>query len=134
VAIIHVPRPKQTSRDPNRKASSLLLTQVEHMHAAEKRLPIRYHTEIYTNAIKTEGEAAEYIASATAAIHKAHDDATKRKVNKVRKEGRLPKIAAVAAEESARSRKSKKTDSTLHKVAGAKSKSTRGASQSGRKK
>ena len=35
------------------------------MHTAEKRLPLRYRTEIYINAIKTEGEAARYIREVT---------------------------------------------------------------------
>jgi len=49
------------------------------MHAAEKRLPIRYRTDIYVNAIKTEGEAAKYISEVTTAIYRAHEDAAKRR-------------------------------------------------------
>jgi hypothetical protein len=61
--------------DPNRPISSLLKTQVEHFHEAEKRLPSRYHSEIYVNAIKTEDEAAKYIRAVTEAIHAAHKEA-----------------------------------------------------------
>ena len=60
------------------------------MHTAEKRLPLRYRTEIYVNAIKTEGEAARYIAQVTAAIHRAHGDAAKQRAKRVPK----PKPAA----------------------------------------
>ncbi|MGA7766078.1 MAG: hypothetical protein WCA27_07605 [Candidatus Sulfotelmatobacter sp.] len=55
--------------------SSLLKMQIEHLHEAEKRLPLRHHSGIYINAIKTEGEAAKYIHAVTEAIHEAHEDA-----------------------------------------------------------
>jgi hypothetical protein len=77
MTMIHVPRPPKNSLNLNRPVSALILAQVEHMHTAEKRLPLRYRTEIYVNAIKTEGEAARYISKVTAAIHRAHDDAAK---------------------------------------------------------
>jgi hypothetical protein len=77
MTMIHVPRPPKNSLNLNRPVSSLVLAQVEHMRTAEKRLPLRYRTEIYVNAIKTEGEAARYISEVTAAIHRAHDDAAK---------------------------------------------------------
>ena len=48
-----------------------------YLQTAESRLPLRYRSEIYVNAIKTEGEAARYIAQVTTAIHRAHDDAAK---------------------------------------------------------
>lgn len=77
MTMIHVPRPAKSSLNLNRPVSSLILSQVEHMHTAEKRLPLRYRTEIYINAIKTEGEAARYISEVTSAIHRAHSDAAK---------------------------------------------------------
>jgi hypothetical protein len=77
MTMIHVPRPPKNSLNLNRPVSALILAQVEHMHTAEKRLPLRYRTEMYVNAIKTEGEAARYISRVTAAIHRAHDDAAK---------------------------------------------------------
>ena len=126
MAIIHVPRPKRSSMNPMRLASSLLLTQVEHMHAAEKRLPLRYRTEIYVNAIKTEGEAAEYIAKATAAIHKAHDDVAKQRIRTFPRSGRVLKIAAAAEK--------KPTSTAKNKTAGGKGKAIRGKSKSSRKK
>lgn len=77
MTMIHVPRPPKNSLNLNRPVSSLILAQVDHMHTAEKRLPLRYRTEIYVNAIKTEGEAARYISQVTTAIHRAHADAAK---------------------------------------------------------
>lgn len=75
MTVIHVPRPPQSARDPNRPVNSLLKVQIEFLHHAERRLPLRYRTEIYANAIKTEGEAATYIREVTEAIHQAHADA-----------------------------------------------------------
>ena len=51
--------------DPDRPANALLLAQVSHLQHAERRLPLRYRSEIYTHAIKTEGEAARYIREVT---------------------------------------------------------------------
>ncbi len=82
MTMIHVPRPPKNSLNLNRPVSSLVLAQVEHMHTAEKRLPLRYRTEIYINAIKTEGEAARYISKVTSAIHRAHDDAAKQRTKR----------------------------------------------------
>jgi hypothetical protein len=75
--------------NPNRPVSSLLLTQVEHLQHAERRLPLRYRTDIYTHAIRTEGEAGAYIQEVTRAIHKAHADADRRRARKPKRKGRL---------------------------------------------
>jgi hypothetical protein len=75
MTVIKVPKPPVSAYDPNRPVSSLLKMQIEHLSEAEKRLPLRYRSEIYVNAIRTEGEAANYIQSVTEAIHKAHADA-----------------------------------------------------------
>ena len=96
MAMIHVPRPPKSSMNPNRRVSSLLLTQVEHMHTAEKRLPHRYHTDIYVNAIKTEGEAARYISEVTKAIHRAHEDAARQRAKSVPSPGGGLRLAAAA--------------------------------------
>jgi hypothetical protein len=61
--------------NPNRPVNALLKAQVQHLHAAERNLPLRHRTDIYINAIKTEGEAAEYIRQVTEAIHEAHEAA-----------------------------------------------------------
>lgn len=91
---IHVPRPPESAWNPGRAASSLLRTQVEHVHFAEKRLPVRYHTDIYVNAIHTEGEAAEYIGRVTSAIYRAHQDAAKRRARSAPIPGRVLALAA----------------------------------------
>jgi hypothetical protein len=75
MTVIRVPRPSRKSMNPDRDANALLLAQVEHLQHAERRLPLRYRTTIYTHAIRTEGEAARYIREVTEAIHTAHADA-----------------------------------------------------------
>lgn len=75
MATIHVPRPSTQVMNPDRPINALLLAQVEHLQHAERRLPLRYRSEIYTHAIRTEREAARYIRQVTEAIHKAHADA-----------------------------------------------------------
>jgi hypothetical protein len=78
MSVIRVPKP-QGNFDPDRPVSSLLLTQIQHMHEAEKNLPPRYHSEHYIKAIRTEREAAEYIRDVTEAIGQAHADAEARR-------------------------------------------------------
>ena len=75
MTLIHVPRPPKNAMDLNRPISSLLEAQIEHLHEAEKSLPLRHRSDIYTHAIRTEGEAATYIRAVTEAIHKAHKEA-----------------------------------------------------------
>jgi hypothetical protein len=101
MALIHVPRPPKDAANPNRPVSSLLQAQMEHLHEAEKRLPQQYKSQIYINAIKTEGEAAEYIQKVTEAIHRAHTDAAAKRAGKGRQRGLA--IAAVADEATAKS-------------------------------
>lgn len=82
MATIHVPRPSTKSMNQDRPANALLLAQVAHLQHAESRLPLRYRSEIYAHAIKTEGEAAEYIREVTEAIHRAHADAAKQRAKR----------------------------------------------------
>lgn len=77
--IIHVPRPSKKAMDQNRPANALIMSQISHLQHAERRLPLRYRSQIYTHAIHTEGEAAEYIREVTQAIHQAHADTVKRR-------------------------------------------------------
>jgi hypothetical protein len=77
--VIHVPRPSKKAMNPDRPANALILAQISHLQHAERRLPLRYRSEIYTHAIQTEGEAAEYIREVTEAILQAHADAAKRR-------------------------------------------------------
>jgi hypothetical protein len=75
MAVILIPRPSKKAYNPERAANALLLSQIEHLQHAERRLPLRYRSKIYTHAVRTEGEAATYIREVTEAIHKAHADA-----------------------------------------------------------
>ena len=100
---IIVPRPKGV-RNPNRPAGSLLLAQVKHLREAEKSLPPRYHSGIFSHAIQTESEAALYVRAVTEAIHAAHDDAAAERMKKVPKRKRVIEIAAVADEAAERKR------------------------------
>ena len=75
MAIIPVPKPSKKAKNPDRPMNCLLQAQVAHLQQAECRLPLRYRSEIYTHAIRTEGEAARYIREVTEAIHQAHADA-----------------------------------------------------------
>lgn len=94
--------PAQSAYDPSRPISSLLKSQVEHLYEAETRLPLQYRSGIYVNAIKTEGEAANYIHAITEAIYSAHADAAVARQESDRKRG--IEIAAVADEDAERRR------------------------------
>jgi hypothetical protein len=101
---IPVPRPQPKKVwNPDRPVSSLLQTQMRHLHDAERNLPLRYRSELYINAIQTEGEAAAYIRHVTEAIHQAHDDAAALRAIPRRKRGIA--IAAAAERPSRKPRK-----------------------------
>ena len=103
MTVIHVPRlDPQSAMDRDRPVNALLKSQILHLHEAERRLPVRHHTDIYINAIKTEGVAVEYIRAVTEAIHGAHAEAAARRAK------RRPaiEIAAVADEGPVRKPKS----------------------------
>ncbi len=102
MTLIHVPKPPGSALNPHRPVSSLLTTQIEHFYLAEKRLPLRYRTGIYTNAIRTEAEAARYIHEVTDAIHRAHDDAARLRARKAPRRTRVIDIAAVADDRPSR--------------------------------
>lgn len=99
MVLIPVPKPPRSAIDPNRPVNALLEAQIMHLHDAEKRLPAKYHTDVYINAIKTEGEASEYIRAVTEAIHRAHAEAAAKRMPK--RKGVI-EIAAVADEEAER--------------------------------
>jgi len=121
---IQVPRPPKSAFNPNRPVSALLKAQVEYLHEAERRLPLRYRSETYINAIKTEGEASEYIREVTEAIHNAHAEADAARVRVVPKLRAVIEIAAVADERAERKRARKKKKRRPRKTTG----------ESGRKK
>lgn len=114
MAVIHVPRPPKSAHDPERPANALLIAQVTHLQHAERRLPLRYRSEIYSHAIRTEGEAAKYIHDVTEAIHKAHDDAAAERAK--RKKGL--RIAASAEPTARRGGSKAKTSKAKAKSSG----------------
>jgi hypothetical protein len=113
MAIIFVPRPSSKAMNPDRPISSLLLAQIQHLQHAERRLPPRYHSEIYTHAIKTEGEAARYIREVTEAIHQAHADAGKQRAR--RKRGLEIAAAAETPKRKSASKSKKKSNKRAKK-------------------
>jgi hypothetical protein len=72
MVLIPVPKPPKSAMRPDRPVNTLLRNQIQHLQEAEFRLPVKLQTNVYINAIKTEGEAAEYIQRVTQALHKAH--------------------------------------------------------------
>ena len=106
MTLIPVPRPSRNASDPDRPVNALLMAQVQHLQHAERRLPLKYRSEIYTHAIKTEREAAEYIREVTEAIHQAHADAARRRVKRAPARKRGLEIAASAEKSKKKSVKS----------------------------
>jgi hypothetical protein len=90
---IPVPRPPKSAMDRDRRVSTLLKNQILHLQEAEFRLPARAQTNIYVNAIKTEGEAADYIQQVTRALHSEHG---------IQPQGNAPAIAVVRKRRPAR--------------------------------
>ena len=110
MVLIPVPKPPKSAMNPDRPVSKLLRNQMEHLQRAEFRLPIKQQTNIYINAIKTEGEAADYIQRVTQAIHDAHEvEPTGAAPGPVavtpRRKSKGREIAAVADERPTRKRK-----------------------------
>jgi hypothetical protein len=110
MTVVYFDRPKGV-RNPERAAGSLLLAQVKHLREAEKNLPARYQSGIFSHAIQTEGEAARYVRAVTEAIHAAHDNAEAERVMRTRtqKRKRVIEIAAVADEATERKARNKRT-------------------------
>jgi hypothetical protein len=115
MAVIKIRRPLKSAWNPNRPMSSLVKWQIEHLHQAEKRLPVQHQTGMYVNAVRTEGEAADYTRAVTEAIHRAHAEAEAQRVPSVPPKRRpVIDIAAVADEKVERksASKAKKKKST----------------------
>lgn len=102
MTVIHVPKPPQSAMDADRPVNALLKAQIEHLYEAEKRLPSRYQSEIYVNAIKTEQQAANYIRAVTEAIQAAHADAAAQRAKAAPGRKRPLEIAAVAEQPTAK--------------------------------
>src|SRR5664279_5298624 len=101
MAIVYFDEPK-SKVDQNRPANALLLAQVQHLREAEKSLPPKYHSGIFSHAIQTEGEAARYVRAVTEAIHAAHDDAAAERVKRAPKRKHVLEAATVADEAAER--------------------------------
>jgi len=128
MVLIHVPRPPRRAMNPHRPVNALLQSQMQHLQDAELNLPARLQTNIYVNAIKTEGEAGEYIRRVTEAIHHAHDSAAQKRAKQARKRTGVIDIAAAAEDRPSRSAERGKAKKRAKKKSTktAKKKSTRG--------
>lgn len=116
MTIIRVPKPPKSALNKDRPISSLLKTQIRHLQEAEFRLPARAQTDIYINAIKTEGEAADYIRQVTANLHAEHGSGQPGGTSaKKPKPGKKLTIAAMAKTKKAVKSKSKRTISSRKK-------------------
>ena len=105
MSLIHVPRPPKSAMDRHRPVNALLQAQMQHLQDAELKLPARLQTNIYVNAIKTEGEAGEYIRRVTEAIHHAHNAAAAKRARPTRQRtGVIDFAAAAEAKPSRRAR------------------------------
>jgi hypothetical protein len=115
--LIPVPRPSKSAMNPDRPANALLLSQVEHLRKAERDLPLRYRSEIYVKAIKTEREASRYIREVTEAIHQAHQDAAAEHAKITSRSKKGLTLAASAAKSSRKktASKAKRNNSTRRK-------------------
>lgn len=121
MTLIHVPRPKvKLAMDTSRPVNSLLKVQIQHLHDAELKLPIGLQTNIYINAIKTEGEAGEYIRRVTEAIREAHAAAETKRMRPALKTRRVIEIAAVADEAAERRMRNKSTSKKKRSTSGRK--------------
>ena len=134
MTLIHVPKPPRSALNAQRPVSSLLTTQIEHFYLAEKRLPLQYRTGIYTNAIRTEAEAARYIREVTDAIHRAHDDAARLRARKAPRRTSVIDIAAVADDLTPRNASVKRKTKSAPKSAKKKSAKRKSAPKSASRK
>ena len=64
--VIRIPKPRHNAFNKHRPISTLLRMQVKHFHEIEKELLLAGLTDI--ELIKTEGQAAEYVAKMTARL------------------------------------------------------------------
>lgn len=70
MAKIRVPKPPADALNKDRRISELLKSQLKHMQEVEKHLPAHHQTRTNIDAIKTEREAAKYIRTITAKLHR----------------------------------------------------------------
>jgi hypothetical protein len=77
--VVTVPKPSRTAYNPARplEKNQLIQAQVRHFREADRQLPPELQSGVDITAIKTEGEASQYIRSVTRAIHKAGERSRK---------------------------------------------------------
>jgi hypothetical protein len=75
--------------NPDRPISSLIRTQLLHLHHAERlRVPPEEHTNININTLHTERQASKYIQKVTALLHKHGKAAAKKSKKPAKKTGK----------------------------------------------
>ena len=67
--VIVIPRASRKAFNKNRPISTLIQTQIRHLHEVEMALPPEQQTGIDISLIKTEGEASDYIRRMTSILH-----------------------------------------------------------------
>ena len=66
---IDVPRAPSSAYNPGRKASSLLKAQVEHLRDVGRKYPGGHDLDKAARKVKTERQAAEFVARVTQLLH-----------------------------------------------------------------
>jgi hypothetical protein len=97
--------------DPERPISSLIRTQLLHLHHAEQlAIPPKQRSNININSLHTERQASEYIQKVTALLHKHGKSAAKRPKKASRKKTAVKKPAGRAkkTKTAARRRRSRR--------------------------
>lgn len=115
MAIIKVPQPPKSAFNKQRPVSSLLRSHLEHLQRAEFRLPADMQTNIYINAIRTEGEAADYIGKVTARLHAAHEGKGVPQPKRISKVGSIAAAAAKSKKKPSKPTLRKKTKTSTKK-------------------
>ncbi len=93
--------------NPDRPISSLIRTQLLHLHHAEylSKIPAKERTNININTLHTEGQASEYIQQVTALLHKY---GKKSKPARKKASGKKPAGKSKKAKPAAKKRASRK--------------------------
>jgi hypothetical protein len=94
--VVKVPRPHPKRFEPHRPITDLVRNQLLHLSLAQRHLPREHHhpTDVY--AIKTEGEASEFIRHVTSKLHRLKGkDPKPPKKNKIHKSKRVKKTSPI---------------------------------------
>lgn len=82
--VVAVPKPHKSAYNPDRPVSDLVRNQILHMSVAERSLEKRHQSPLDVHAIKTEGQASEYIEHLTKKLHGRAKQSQPTKQNKPR--------------------------------------------------